>query len=178
MCPRAEQKKGWEADASAWCNRVTVRSDCPWCFFFFLFFPQRMMISITFGPVNLLPLWSLCYTLRLCLPYSLIAHRRWNGVCDWWSCACCIRTVARYVDIPLTYRLHCVELKRCERLVICCFNKSVSSCAKLLLSKIVVLKSFLALSAIIFAADAILLRKSLRHDVLFQIKVANIYFYF
>lgn len=148
-------------DVTAWRCGVTALGGSSSSFFFF--FHKGWWSRLHLVPWTSFPSASFA-TLRLWLAYSLIARRRWNGVCDWWSCAC-ICTVARYVDIPLTYRLHCVELKRCERFVICCSNNGASSCAELFLSKIVVLKLFLTLSAIIFAADAILLRKSLRHEI-------------
>jgi hypothetical protein len=67
----------------------------------------------------------------------------------------CIRT--RYVDIPLTYRLHC-RLKTRERPVaICCPNNGASSFAQLFaLSSLVVLNSR-GVTAFAANADAIFL---------------------
>jgi len=124
MCPRVE--KGLEEadaprDVTAWRFRVTALGASS------SFFSRSMMIPITSGLVNLFLLFLFPLFLLLSFPLlpdlSFLIARRRNGARDWWSCACCIQdAVARYVDIPLAYRLHC-RIKACERSAICCSNK-------------------------------------------------------
>lgn len=128
MCPRESpaKKKGWEADAprdvTAWRSGVTAL----WCFcllvFLFFFAKDDDLDYVWLREPPLPPRPPAPSSVSSCCSSS---SKRSSWLMVLRARCVYVYTVAQYVDIPLSYRLHC-RAKTCEHFAICCWSNGAS----------------------------------------------------